>query len=346
MITRRTFLADSAKAAASTFALRGRLFAAQQKNVPPPQPQPKQQPNSVPQATPPTPSAPKTQPVKESLLNSMRTAAANAPIKTTKVTDTVILLQSVGANVVVLKGPDGQLLVDSGMATGVPHLLQALHNLGPHPLKLLINTSWLFDHTDGNAALNAAGAFIIAQENVRTRLSTPQKVPMFNLDLPPAAASALPSVTFADGEKLYCNNEELNLVHTPNASSDSDIFIHFNRANVIHAGELWYNGGYPVIDSGSGGSINGMIQGVDQVLELADDRSKIIPSHGAVGNKGNLSDYRGMLATVANRVEKLKISGQSLQQVLDSHPTSDLDVQWSHGEITSEIFLTSVYNTL
>lgn len=324
MITRRTFLADSAIAAASTFALRGRLFAAQQKHVPPPQ----------------------TQPVKESLLNSMRAAAANAAIKTTKITDTIYLLQSVGANIVVLRGPDGKLLIDSGMATGAPQLLDTLHNLGTHPLKLLINTSWLFDHSDGNAALNAAGAFIIAQENVRTRLSTAQKIPMFKLDLPPAAASALPSATFIDGERLYCNNEELHLVHAPNASSDSDIFVHFNRANVLHAGELWYNGGYPVIDSGSGGTINGMIQGVDQVLELADDRSKIIPSHGAAGNKGNLSEYRGMLADVANRVEKLKISGQTLQQVLDSHPTADLDAQWSHGEITPEMFLTSVYDTL
>lgn len=346
MITRRTFLADSAIAAASTFALRGRLFAAQQKNVPPPQPQPKQQPKSVPQPPQPSPSAPQTPQVNETLLNSMRAAAANAPIKTTKVTDTVILLQSVGANIVVLKGPDGKLLIDSGMATGAPHLLDTLHNLGPHTLKLLINTSWLFDHTDGNAALNAAGAFIIAQENVRTRLSTAQKIPMFNLDLPPAAASALPSSTFIDSEKLYCNNEELDLVHAPNASTDSDIFIHFNHSNILHTGELWYNGGYPVIDGDSGGTINGMIQGVDQVLQLADDRSKIIPSHGEPGNKGNLSDYRGMLATVANRVEKLKISGQTLQQVLDSHPTSDLDAQWSHGKITPEMFLTSVYNTL
>ena len=332
--------------AASTFSLRSPLIAAQQKNVPPPQPQPKQQPKSVPQPEQPAPAAPKPQPVKESLLNSMREAAANAQIKTTKVTDTVILLQSVGANIVVFKGPDGQLLVDSGMATGAPHLLETLRRLGPHSLKLLINTSWLFDHTDGNAALNAAGAFIIAQENVRTRLSTPQKIPMFDLELPPAAASGLPSVTFVDGEKLYWNNEELGLVHAPNASTDSDIFIHFNHANVLHAGELWYNGGYPVIDGGSGGTINGMIQGVDQVLELADDRSKIIPSHGAVGNKENLSDYRGMLATAANRVEKLKIAGQTLQQLLDSHPISDLDAQWSHGEITSEMFLTSVYNTL
>lgn len=345
MVTRRTFLANSVIAAASTFALRDSLFAAQT-SVPPPQPQPKQQPKAVPQPPQPAPATPQPPQVQETLLKSMRAAAANATIKTTKVTDTVLLLQSVGANIVVLKGPDGKLLIDSGMATGVPHLLDTLHNIGPHSLKLLINTSWLFDHTDGNAALNAAGAFIIAQENVRARLSAPQKISMFHLDLPPAAASALPSSTFGDSEKLYWNNEALDLVHAPNASTDSDIFIHFNHANILHAGELWYNTGYPVIDSDSGGTINGMIQGLDRVLQLADERTKIIPSHGDVGNKGNLSDYREMLATVANRVEKMKIAGQSLQQVVAEHPTSDLDAQWSHGEITPEMFLTSVYNTL
>lgn len=276
----------------------------------------------------------------------MRTAAANAAIQTTKITDTLFLLRSVGANVVVLVGPDGKLLIDSGIATGAPHLLDTLKKIAPHPVKLLVNTSWLFDHTDGNAALNAAGAFIIAQENVRVRLSAPQKIPMFNLDLPPAPASALPSATFVDSEKLYVNNEELDLVHAPNASTDSDIFVHFVHANVIHVGELWFNNAYPILETGSGGTINGMIQGVDQVLQLADDRTKIIPSHGNAGNKGNLADYRQMLATVANRVEKLKISGQTLQQVLEAHITADLDAQWSHGEMTPDMFVAAVYNTL
>lgn len=324
MMTRRKFLAGSALAAGSVLALREPLFAAQNQ----------------------APAQPGVPPVQETLLQSMRATAANAAVHTTKVTDTIDLLQSVGANVVTLTGPDGKLLIDSGIATGAPHLLDALTKLAPHPVKLLINTSWLFDHTDGNAAINAAGAFIIAQENVRARLSAPQKIPMFNLDLPSAAASALPAATFNDSENLYWNNEELDLIHAPAASTDSDTLIHFIHANVIHAGELWFHGGYPVIDANSGGTINGMIQGVDQTLQLADDRTKIIPSHGAVGNKGNLADYREMLATVANRVEKLKIAGQTLQQVLDSHPTADLDAQWSHGEITPQMFLTSVYNTL
>jgi len=321
MITRRKFLANSGIAAASAIALRDPLCAAQADE-----------------------SAQNTG--QETLLQSMRAAAAVATIQTTKLSDTLFLLQGVGANIVAFVGPDGKLLIDAGMATGTHRLLDTLTKLAPHPLKLLVNTSWLFDHTDGNAALHAAGAFILAQENTRLRLAGPRKIPMFNLDLPSAPASALPQETFAEREKLYFDNDELDLVHAPNASTNSDVFVHFLNANVIHTGELWFNNAYPFIETSSGGTINGMIQGVDQVLDLADDRTKLVPSHGKPGNKADLAAYRGMLAAVANRIEKLKISGQTLDQVIAAKVTADLDNEWSHGEMTPTMFLTAVYNTL
>ncbi|MFZ0661715.1 MAG: hypothetical protein WAM66_03415 [Acidobacteriaceae bacterium] len=327
MITRRKFLANSAIAAAATLALRRPLFAGQHRNRPPLVPEPAQNPG-------------------QTLLQSMRAAARVAKIHSTKLTDTVILLQSVGANIVALIGPEGKLLVDSGMATGAPHLLDTLTKFAPHPVKLLVNTSWLFDHTDGNAAMNAAGAFIIGQENIRTRLAAPQKIPMLNVSLPPAPASALPESTFVDHQKIYTNNEELDLIHAPNASTDSDTFIHFVNANVLHAGEMWFNKAYPILDTHSGGTINGLIQGVDQVLQLADDRTRIVPSHGKPGTKADLAAYREMLALVANRVERVKISGQSLSQVLASHITADLDPEWSHGEMTPDMFVSAIYDTL
>jgi glyoxylase-like metal-dependent hydrolase (beta-lactamase superfamily II) len=317
MITRRNFLAHSAMAATSMLALRNPLFAAQDSDQP-----------------------------QQGLLQSMRAAAQSATIEPAKLTDTVFFIQSVGANILVLIGPDGQLLIDSGMATATPHLLDALKKLGPHPVKLLVNTSWLFDHTDGNAALHVAGAFIIAQENVRAHLSAAQKTPMLNLDLPSAPASALPQTTFTDSQKLYFDNDELDLIHAPNASTDSDIFVHFVNANVIHTGELWFDDAYPIIETGSGGTINGMIQGLDQILQLADDRTKIVPSHGKPGSKTALAAYREMLADVANRVEKLKIAGQTLNQVIAARVTADLDGKWGHGEMTPDMFLAAVYNTL
>lgn len=309
--------------ASSMLALRGAAFAAQSHDgeQSPPQPQ-------------------------QTLLQSMRVAATSMPIRSARISDTIYLLLGVGANIVVLVGPDGKLLIDSGMATAAPRLLDTLSKLAPHPVKLLINTSWLFDHTDGNAALHLAGAFILAQENTRARLSVPQKLPLFNLDLPPAPVSALPQVTFADQDKLYFDNDALDLIHIPNASTDSDVIVHFANANVIHAGELWYNRAWPIIDTTSGGTINGMIQGVDQILQLCDDRTKIIPSHGVAGTKANLAAYRQTLTSVANQVEKLKIAGQSLNQVIAAPITSGLDSEWSLGQMTSDMFITAVYNTL
>lgn len=282
----------------------------------------------------------------QNLLQQMRNQASSTPIQTSKVTDTIFLLQGVGGNMVAQIGPDGKLLVDSSMATASHALLQVLSKIGPNSLKLVINTCWLFDHTDGNAALHEAGAFIIAQENTRLRLSAPQKIPLLNLSLNSAPNAALPQLTFAESDKLYFDNDHLEMLHVPNAQTDSDIFVHWINANVIHTGDLFLNGSYPLIDGNSGGSVNGLIRGVDQVLEVADDKTKIVPGHGPQGDKRSLGKYRDMLATVANRIEKMKIAGQSLQQVLAAKPTSDLDAAWGHGSISPEIFVTGIYNTL
>ena len=322
MITRRGFLKGSAMAA-GTLALQRAAFASllgQQPPIPAPAP--------------------------NSLMQSMRAAGATTPIKTAKLTDTIFLLQGVGGNMVAQIGPDGKLLIDSSVATASRAIVQTLGKLNGSPLKLLLNTHWHFDHTDGNAALHDAGAFIIAQENTRLRLSTPQKMKLFNLDFPASPTGGLPQLTFVDSEKLYFDNDELDMVHAPNAHTDSDIFVHFVSGNVIHTGDLWFNGFYPLIDDSTGGTVNGMIQGVDQVLTLADDKTKIVPGHGPLGDKRALQKYRDMLSTVANRIEKLKIAGQTLDQVIAAKPTADLDGAWGSGRMTPDLFVTVVYNTL
>ncbi len=280
------------------------------------------------------------------LPQQLRTAAANETIKTTKLTDTIFLLQGVGGNVVCQIGPDGKLLIDSGISTGTHHLLDALAKLDEHKLKLLVNTHWHFDHTDGNAEMHSEGAFIIAQDNTRVRLSKPQFLTVYDVHFPAAPDAALPQETFSETETLWVNNDETDLIHTPEAHTDSDIFVHFNRGNVIHTGDLWFNGMYPLIDLSSGGTINGMIRGVDQVLGLADDRTKIVPGHGAAGNKAGLQNYREMLVTVADRVEKLKASGDTVEQAVAATPTADLDATWAKGSIKPNTFVALVYESL
>lgn len=277
---------------------------------------------------------------------AMRQAGATTPIQVTKLRDTIFMLQGAGGNMVVQIGPDGKLLIDSSFATAAPRITQALSKLDAHPLKLLINTHWHFDHTDGNAAMHDNGAFIIAQTNTRARLSQPQYVKALDLHFQPAATSGLPQQTFDTQEKLYYNNDQVELVYFPNAHTDSDIYIFFSNGNVLHTGDLWFNGTYPFIDDSTGGNINGMIRAADQLLTVADDKAKIVPGHGPLGNKSQLASYRDMLATVATRVEKLKSSGQTLQQAVASKPTADLDPVWNKGGIGADLFVTIVYNTL
>lgn len=358
MTSRRHFLVQSGMATAAALLTRRDAFSQQTPPAPSPNPLPgsnqspapaqspepgQQPPQSGPLAQ--TSSNPAVQPNPD-LIQQLRTAAANETIKVTKLTDTIFLLQGVGGNIVCQIGPDGKLLIDSGISTGTPHLLDTLGKLDPHHLKLLINTHWHFDHTDGNAALHLAGAFITAQDNTRVRLSTAQVLQVYDVRFPASATAALPQDTFPDTQTLWVNNDQLDLVHTPNAHTDSDIFIHFVRSNVIHTGDLWFNGMYPLIDLGTGGSINGMIRGVDQVLDLADEHTKIVPGHGQEGDKDALQSYREMLVTVANRVEKLKAQGDTVEQAVAAKPTADLDATWAKGNIHPDTFVAIVYDSL
>lgn len=340
MASRRRFLRDSSLAAAA-WLTHSAAFAQQQPGAP--------QVAAPAQAAPAAPPGgnPAVQP-EPNLLQTLEAAAAQETIRTTKLTDTLYLLQGVGGNIVCQFGPDGKLLIDSGIDTGTPRLLDTIRKLdNTHPLRFLVNTHWHFDHTSGNAALHLAGAFIVAQTNTRVRLASPQYMAVYDLHVPAASDAALPQDTFPDNETLWLNNDQLDLVHTPYAHTDSDLFVHFNKGNVIHTGDLWFNGMYPLIDVGSGGTINGMIRGVDQVLELADDRTRIVPGHGPLGDKAALQTYRQMLVTVADRVEKLKAQGDTVQQAVDAKPTADLDATWARpGALLPSTFVALVYDSL
>ena len=280
-------------------------------------------------------------------LQLLRIAGATTPIKVTRLRDTLFLLQGVGGNMVAQIGPDGKLLIDSSAATASSRLRDTLSKLDPHPLKQLINTHWHFDHTDGNAALhNDMGAFIIAHENTRKRLSTPQEVQFFHLKLQASPTSSLPQETFTESDKLFVNNDEIDLGYMPEAHTDTDIYIYFVNGNVIHTGDIFFNGFYPFIDGGTGGTINGMIRAADTCLALADDKTKIVPGHGPLGDKDALQKYRDMLATIATRVEKLKSGSQTLEQAIAAKPTADFDAAWGKGSLTPDAFVTLVYSTL
>jgi cyclase len=275
-----------------------------------------------------------------------RARTGAVPIQSQKLADNLTLLSGPGGNVVVLNGPDGKFIVDTFASPAWPKLKETLDGLGNAPLKFVIDTHWHFDHTDNNAALHAAGATVLAHENTKKRMSAPEDIPILGFHFPPSPADALPQETFSTSHKLQANGETLVLQYFSPAHTDSDIYVHFEKANVIHMGDTFFNNMYPFIDPGTGGKINGMIGAADEALPLANNDTQIVPGHGALGNKADLTKYRDMLVTARDRVQKLKSAGKSPQEAAAAKPLADLDAAWAKGMLTSDLFVQVVYLTL
>jgi len=289
------------------------------------------------------------------LLASMRAKFNAVPMETQKLADNVTMFDGPGGAVTVLNGPDGKFVVDTFVAPAWPRLKAALDGLGNAPLKYVINTHWHFDHTDNNAHLHAAGGTVLAHQNTKKRMSEPHDLPVLyrgadgalaSLHFNPSPAEALPQQTFATSYQLRANGEILELQHVAPAHTDSDIYVHFQNANVISMADLFFNGMYPYIDPGTGGTIDGMIAAADKILSLADNQTKIVAGHGPLGNKADLMKSRDMLITSRDRVQKLKTTGKSALEAVAEKPFADLDSAWGQGIINSDQWVQIVYLTL
>src|SRR4030081_1965900 len=265
------------------------------------------------------------------------------------------MVRGSGGSVVVLNGPDGKFVVDTFVAPAWPRLKETLDGLGSAPVKTVIDTHWHFDHTDNNAALHAAGATVLAHENTKKRMSEAhdQRIlyrgadgALADLHFDPSPAEALPQQTFAASYKLQANGETLALHHFAPAHTDTDIYVHFQKASVIQMGDTFFNGMYPYIDPGTGGKITGMIGASGKILSLADNSTKIVAGHGPLGNKADLTKSRDMLITSRDRVQKLKSAGKSAQEAVAEKPFADLEPVWGKGLINGDQFVQVVYLTL
>lgn len=279
-------------------------------------------------------------------LAAMRAQMGATPIQAQPLAENFTLLSGPGGNVVVLNGPDGKIVVDTFLLPAWPKLKETLDGLGNAPLKTVIDTHWHFDHTDNNANLHAAGATVLAHENTKTRMAEPHDSALLGLHLPASPADALPQQTFSTSQKLQANGEILMLQYFQPAHTDTDIYIHFHKANVIHMGDTFFNGFYPVIDASTGGKMEGMIVAADKVLPLADNDTKIVPGHGPLGNKTDLTKFRDMLVVARDRVQRLKTAGKSADEIAAGKPLADLDPVWGHGMLSSDIFVQMIYSAL
>ena len=277
---------------------------------------------------------------------AMRAQFGGMPIQSQSLTDSITLLSGPGGNVVVLNGADGKLMGDTFVQPAWPHLKDALGMIGKAPVKMAIDTHWHFDHSDNNAALRAAEATVMAHTNTKKRMSETHTLAVLNLTFQPSPAEALPQQTFDQSRKITMNGETVSLVHMPPAHTDSDIYLHFEKANVLQTGDVFFNGFYPYIDPGTGGSVSGMIAGADKLLAVADNSTKIVPGHGPLGTKADLTKFRDMLTTVREHLQKLKTAGKSVDEAVAAKPLADLDAAWGHGLFTSDAFIHIAYPAL
>jgi glyoxylase-like metal-dependent hydrolase (beta-lactamase superfamily II) len=278
-------------------------------------------------------------------LAAMRAQMGAAPIEAQPLEKNLTLLSGPGGNVLVLNGPDGKVMVDTFLLPAWPKLKETLDGLGNAPVKTVIDTHWHFDHTDNNGNLHAAGATVLAHENTKTRMAEPHDSALMGLHIPASPADALPQQTFISSQKLEANGETVMLQYFQPAHTDTDIYIHFQKANVIHMGDTFFNRVYPVIDTSTGGKVNGMLAAADKILSLADNNTKIVPGHGPLGNKVDLTKSRDMLVLARDRVQKLKAAGKSAEEAAASKPLADLDPVWGHM-LPGDLFVKMIYLSL
>ena len=267
-------------------------------------------------------------------------------IKSKKVADGVFMLIGSGGNIGISAGVDGVFMIDDQFAPLTQKIKRAVAAISDMPIRFVINTHWHYDHTGGNEKLGEMGSIIVAHENVRKRLSTEQFLTFFNTKVPPKTKSGLPVITFTRDVTFHLNGDEIYVFHVKNAHTDGDAVIHFSKNNVVHMGDIYFSGIYPFIDLDAGGSVNGIIDAINQVLPLMNSSTQVIPGHGPLSNRSQLVAYRGMLITIRDRILKAIKAGKGLEEVLNTSPTSDFDADWGKGFIKGNAFVKILYQDL
>ena len=261
-----------------------------------------------------------------------------------KLADNLQALFGAGGNIALLTGPDGALVVDSDLVELSAKLRGELALLSDKPVRFLVNTHFHFDHAGGNTTLGRSGTVIVAQDNVRKHLMTRQVVNVgVEIATEPTAREGLPVVTFADGLRFHLDDEEVVVTHAPNAHTDSDAFVFFEKANVLHTGDVFMSLGYPFVDAGNGGSLDGVIAGQQKALALCNEATRVIPGHGKVVGKAELQAYHDMLVVVRKRIGDMVRKGRTLEQVQAAAPTKEYDERWGQGFVKPEVFVQRAY---
>ena len=261
----------------------------------------------------------------------------------TPVAGQVYMLQGDGGNIGVLADPEGVLLVDSMYERSADSIRAAIRPLpGEGKIRFLVNTHWHSDHTEGNLAFGRE-AIIIAHDNVRTLLEKPQSIMgQQSKAYPP---HALPAVTYSDKATLHVGEETIRLVHYPHAHSNGDTVVFFDKSNVIHTGDMFFNGMFPFLDVANGGDIESWVRNLDSILQTLPPGTIIIPGHGPITGIDELKAFRQMLYNSADIVRKQMKEGKTLEQIKAAGLPESFK-PWTKGFFTVPQWLELVYQSL
>jgi glyoxylase-like metal-dependent hydrolase (beta-lactamase superfamily II) len=280
------------------------------------------------------------------VLSTSAAAEEEVVITTVPVRDGISMLTGKGGNIGLFVGEDGTFLIDDQFAPLTPKHLEAIRAAGGEVPRFLVNTHYHADHTGGNENLGKAGTLIFSHDQVRERLTVETVIKAFNMVTPPLPEAALPVVTFSSDITFHINGDTLRAFHVSRAHTDGDSVIHFQEANVIHAGDVFFNGFYPFIDVDHGGTLKGTIEAADAVLALADGETVIIPGHGPLGDRKQLQAYREMLSTAYEELSRLKAGGKSVEDAVAAKPLAGLEERWGGGLFPGDTWVGLVYGGL
>ncbi len=270
--------------------------------------------------------------------------AQQAGISVTPLRDKLSLLAGAGGNIVLLEGPDGLLMIDSGLSDSTAGILDKTDKIGNGKITTLFNTHWHTDHTGSNVILGQKGAQIIAHETVKTRLAKGQYMAFFKRQVDPMDPAGLPSETFKDKGKIKFAGETAQYEHLPPAHTDGDSIVHFHNANVFHGGDLLFSGFYPFIDYGSEGSLAGMAANAERIYKMVDNNTIVVPGHGPVEKKADVKDFADMLSGSLDIFTKQIKDGKTLAQMQADKPFAAYDAKWGGGFMKPEAWIAMNYS--
>lgn len=272
-----------------------------------------------------------------------------AEIKTEELAGGIHVLFGLGGNIAVSAGEDGVLIVDDQFPQLMPKIKKALREIASDEVDIVVNTHWHFDHAEGNLALGEnKNTQIVAHKNSREMMLGDHIINLVQVKYDQKAypAHALPDIAYEKAMSFWFNGEEVALYHFGAAHTTGDTAVYFRERNAVHMGDVYNNSGYPFIDAGNGGNIDGVIAFCNAIIAQINDDTAVIPGHGPVATKADMQRYVDILVETRNRISEMAADGQSLNAIMAAAPTADFDEEMGAGPGNVEIYVNRVYTSL